>query len=143
MNNDLKLACDILERDNLKFVAIKNKRVIYSSRERSVRGLVEALHEIPRQMEGSFIADRIVGSAAALLFLYGKISGLYTPVISTRAKSILEKDGINIHFKREVDYIKNRAGDGMCPLEFRCQDVFDPRSAFSILSSIIKGGTKP
>ncbi|MCD4785017.1 MAG: DUF1893 domain-containing protein [Candidatus Eremiobacteraeota bacterium] len=143
MNYDLKLACDHLERDKLRFVAIKNKKVIYSSREGSVRGLIAALHEIPRQMEGSFIADRIVGSAAALLFMYGKISGLHTPVISTRAKSMLEKDGINIHFIREVDYIKNRAGDDMCPLEFRCQDISDPESAYSILSSIIKGGAKP
>jgi len=143
LNDDLKLALDLLERDNLKLVAVKNQKVIFSSRHRSVRGLVEALHEKPAQMKGAYIADRIVGSAAALLFIHGEISGLYTPVISIRAKSLLEENGIITHYKNILDYIKNRAGDGMCPLEYRCRNISEPQLAFSIISSIIKGGEKP
>ena len=66
-------------------------------RERGVKDLFRLLASDPGALEGAFVADKVVGKAAAALMALGKIKGLHAFVISQRALELLEHAGRTYH----------------------------------------------
>ena len=90
--------------------------------QRGVKDLLRLLHEEPAFLRGAFVADKVVGKGAAALMVLGGVAGLYTDVISTPARTLLESNGIAVTAAVESPNIRNRAGDGICPVEALCAD---------------------
>ena len=59
----------------------------------------------------------MVGKAAAFLYVLLKVEKLYVAVISKHALEILQFYGVPVEYGELVDAIKNRKGDGFCPME--------------------------
>lgn len=110
----------------------------YISYERGIRPLLILLRQHPEQLCGAQVADKVVGKAAALLFCYGKIGQLYAQVLSRPAKEVLEKEGIAFSYGSLVERIRNRTGDGLCPMEERAMTVDSPAQAYEMFSEIVK-----
>lgn len=75
---------------------------------------------------GYSAADRVVGKAAAMLFVKAGIKEVFAQTLSESAKDFMEKHGIAVSYEKLTDYIVNRNKDGMCPMEsvvFDIQDV--------------------
>ena len=89
---------------------------------RGVQDLLRLLHEEPEFLRGAFVADKVVGKGAAALMVLGGVAELYTDVISTPARTLLEENGIAVAAAVESPNIRNRAGDGICPVEALCAD---------------------
>ena len=90
--------------------------------QRGVKDLLRLLHDEPEFLRGAFVADKVVGKGAAALMVLGGVAGLYTDVISTPARTLLESNGIAVTAAVESPNIRNRAGDGICPVEALCAD---------------------
>jgi len=71
-------------------------------------------------------------SSARLLVLSG-VKGVYTPVLSKAGKEVFEKYGVECEYDTLAEYIVNRKGDGMCPMEMTVKDIDDPKEAFEAL----------
>lgn len=98
------------------------------SRSRGVRPLLDWLDAGVSCRDG-WAADRVIGRATAFLYCLLGIRGVYTPVISTPALQVLEAHDILACFDREVPQIRNRTGDGRCPMETATLDCRTPEEA--------------
>lgn len=78
-----------------------------------------------RQLDGYCAADRIVGRAAAMLFISAGIVEVYAETMSVGALTLLTSHGIPAGYGQLTDHIINRAGTGPCPMELAVSDVGD------------------
>ena len=139
MDKDLLKAKDHLLTSQHKIVAVKDGEVIFTSDEPGIKGLLDILDENAGYLKDSSVADKIIGRAAAFLMCFGNISRVFAPIISESALAALQKEKIEVHFDRKVNFIKNRLGDSICPMEKKCLDIEEPREAFLLLSGYKKG----
>ena len=66
----------------------------------------------------SFCAvDKVVGKAAAFLYILLGIRRIYALTVSESARALLEEHKIIVGYETCVDRIKNRDGTGFCPME--------------------------
>lgn len=140
MDKDLLKAKDHLLKNGYKIVAVKDGEVIFTSDEPGIKGLLNILEKNEEYLKDSSVADKVIGRAAAFLMCFGNISRVFAPIISESALSALQKEKIEVHFDRKVDFIKNRTGDGICPMEKKCLDIEEPREAYFLLSGQTNGG---
>ena len=77
-------------------------------------------------LKGYFVADKIVGKAAASLFVLAGIKEVYAEVASEAAKEYLEAHSVRFSCGKLVSKIINRAGTGICPMEEAVSDISEP-----------------
>ena len=127
----MKKAVSMLEEQGLTLAAIKGNETI-TSRERGVKPLMELIDE-GKTLEGYSSADKVVGAAAAYLYVLLDVRELYAGVISRRAAEILEKYGITIEYDTLAEAIINRSGTGFCPMETAVSDAVSPENALELI----------
>lgn len=88
--------------------------------QRGVADLYELLDREPGFLKGAFVADKVVGKAAAALMILGGVKELYADVISLPALTLLRDSAVKADSAEVVPYIKNRDQSGWCPLETIC-----------------------
>lgn len=76
----------------------------------------------PQFLKGAFIADKVIGKAAAAILIEGGIKKLYADVISVPAFFLLLEHNIEVEFSKMVAYIENRDKSGLCPMESALYD---------------------
>jgi len=125
---------DELEESGMNLLVFSGGKMVYSSDERGIMPLVDAIDVIGGEGLGDLItADRIVGKAAALLNVYLGAREVHAMLISAGAKGLLLERGIPFEFREETDAIKMRDGVIFCPFERMVQDVSDPEEAYSMM----------
>ncbi|MGN0855273.1 MAG: DUF1893 domain-containing protein [Kiritimatiellia bacterium] len=107
------------------FVAYLTDGTAWTSQARGVKPLLDALDGAAVRFAGARCYDRIVGRAAAFLYAKIGVGEVFAPVISTGALAILRRHGIVAHAAEEIPFIRNRKGDGICPMDASVQDLGD------------------
>jgi len=74
-------------------------------------------------------ADKVVGKAAAFLYLRLGVTAVHAGVMSVPARDLLVAHGVAVTCDTLVPAIRNRAGDGYCPMETVCLPLTDPIAA--------------
>ena len=87
---------------------------------------------------GFCAADRIVGKAAAMLFVLAKVSEVYAGVMSRAAADMLSAHGIAHSCGVLTDRIINRRGDDICPMEKAVADTDDPEAGYAAIAAARK-----
>ena len=132
-----------LHKEGYTCVIYNNDICVYSSYEKGVKPLMDFINTYPySDCEDLVLADKVIGKAAALLCVMIGIKNLYADVISKEAIKILEKHGIGYFFEKEVLYIKNRTGDGKCPMEGLSVGVDNPQDMFNKIMDFIISSKK-
>jgi len=114
---DLDVAKDLLTRSNCALVIVKDGQVLLETNASGIRGFLMALDKMGKNMEGSSLADRIVGEAAAQLCVYSRVREVYAVVLSQCGKDVLEKNDIHYEFENLVPHILNMKQTDLCPFE--------------------------
>lgn len=73
-------------------------------------------------------ADKVVGKAAAMLFVLLRVKSLYAEVITETAKAVLEAQGIECVYGTLVERLIDADGK-VCPSELAVENVVDPSDA--------------
>lgn len=115
--NDIGIAIDLLEKEQLTLAIVKNNKVIFTSKEKGIKPLYNVVTEHKEELKGSSIADRVTGKAAAMLCVYANIKELHTGVLSENAVEIFSKSTVLYEYEKTTPFIKNRDKTGMCPIE--------------------------
>lgn len=115
MHPDLARAIQLLNEGNYTCVLCRGTDVITDTR-RGIRPLLELL-ESTQDLCGAFVADKVVGKAAAMLYCLMGVGAIHAGILSRPAEQMLRRYGIHVSFDTLVDAIRNRAGDGFCPME--------------------------
>ena len=129
---------DILLKENHTIVIYKSDASVIVSDDRGVAPLMKLLNEDKEQLRDSMIADKVIGKAAALLMVYGKVKEVFTPTISVPAIEVFKNHNVKITYDKIVERIINRKGDGLCPMETLCLNTDNPEEAFFKVNEFIK-----
>ena len=129
--NDLEQAKEILKTGKYTCVICKDG-VVHTSTKRGVAPLVEWLTN-GFDIKDFSAADKIVGKAAALLFVLCGVKEIYAPVMSKTAADILSRHGIYAEWDTLVQTIINRSGTGPCPMEQVVAGTDNPAEALKAI----------
>ena len=133
--HDLHFARTLLEKENYTCVICRGEDVL-TDRRRGVKPLMELL-ESGKDLQGYSAADKVVGKAAAFLYCLLGVKALHAGILSEPALAVLENAGIPVEYGTLVPAIRNRAGDGFCPMETAVWDLDDPTLAPAAIRSTL------
>ena len=131
MGTDLEQARLLLEQGEYTCVFYKAETA-RTFTQRGVKPLLELL-EAGEDLRGWSVADKVVGKAAAMLYVCMGVREVYAQVMSRAAENTLLRHGIAAQCSTLTERIQNRRGDGLCPMEEAVWDVEDPKEALQIL----------
>lgn len=96
------------------------------------RGIAPLLRLVQsgRDLNGFSAADKIVGKAAAVLFVKIGVKEVWSEVMSRAGRDFLVLHGIPAHCNMLADNIINRSGDGICPMEQTVIEISDVETAY-------------
>ena len=133
---DIEKAKTELKKGGFTFIAVKEDNIIPSSL-RGVSPLLKMIDE-GTSLEGFCVADRVVGRAAALLYVTLKAKEIFAEIISEKASEIFEEYGIPYSTEMTVKRIENRDRTGLCPMESAVMNIDNPSDAETALRSKLK-----
>lgn len=125
--HDLEKAHSLLKRENYTCVICHGEDVI-TDRRRGIQPLMELL-ESGKDLCGYSAVDKVVGKAAAFLYCLLGVKALHAGVLSQPAREVLLSAGIAVECDTLVPAVRNRAGDGFCPMETAVWELTDPAMA--------------
>ena len=127
MDQAVQKAVQLLDNGNFTCVLCRGDQ-IHTSTHRGVAPLLRWL-ENGTDLRDFSAADKVVGKATAMLYCLLGVRAVYGRVMSRAAIQVFEQYGIPYFYDAAVDAIRNRAGDGLCPMETATRDISDPTLA--------------
>ncbi len=131
--HDSDTAKNRLIRNNCSLVIVKNGQVLFETNTSGIRGLLMAVDTLGKNMEGSAVADKIVGEAAAQLCAYSYVCEVHAVTLSQCGKKVLEENGIRYDYEDLVPHILNVRKTDLCPFEKIVAGSRNPKEAFERL----------
>ena len=130
---DLDKAYELLRKEKATCVIVYGKNV-YVSRERGVKPLLKLVEE-KRDVVGASAADKVVGKAAAMLYVTLGVKELHACVISELALELLKSRDVTVRYDKIVFMIRNRTNTGFCPMEQSVKDINDSKEGLSAIKA--------
>ncbi|MCH5180778.1 MAG: DUF1893 domain-containing protein [Erysipelotrichales bacterium] len=140
MNKDLEKSIQLMKEKNatLTLVLDNQEEVLF---ERGVKPLMMLLSRNIDYSKYS-ASDRVIGKAAALLYINLGIKNIYCELISEKALQVFKNHNINITYDKVVPLILNRDKTGYCPMESLVLTIDDPIEAYEAIKNKIKEMSK-
>ena len=128
-----------IEAGDFGCAVIKNNVIIHEGRGKGVSPLLELASTVEglKKMENALVVDRIIGKAAAMLVVMGKVTHAYGLTMSKSGEEYLHAHGVETKNNRCVDAISDRTGRGICPMERSVMEIDDPREGFEKLQETL------
>ena len=111
----LNEAVALLKEKSLTLVLYNEAECITSN----LRGVAPLLSyfEAEKHLSAYSAVDKVVGKAAAFLYIALGVKHLHALTISESARGLLAAHSVSVTYETLVPRILNRAGDGYCPME--------------------------
>lgn len=132
---DLERARSRLKERDLSLVVVKNERLLFETESHGIKGFLEAVDLLDKELIGSSIADRIVGRAVAFLCAYSRVSAVFAVTMSREGARVLEDGKIYYQFEKCVPNILNQKRSDICPFEKLAITFTSPEEAYKKLQS--------
>ncbi|CCL50721.1 DUF1893 domain-containing protein [Clostridioides difficile] len=126
---------------DIKFIAFKNNKIIYTSKEGGISTVLNLYKNNREILEDAFIADRIVGYSVAILIKSYAV-GVYAEIINDKAYKFLINNGINVKYTEKVPCILNYNYTDKCPIEKKIDNVENVDEMILILDKFINKDKK-
>ena len=108
------------------------KDKVYTSEKRGVEPLLLWLAS-GENFVGFSAADKVVGKAAAFLYVLLGVERVFALVISEVAEKVLLQHNILVEYEQKVPMIRNRTNTGFCPMEQAVWEIENPASAYQAI----------
>lgn len=131
MHDELERAKALLAEGKYTCVACRGEKTLCAT-ERGVKPLLGWLNG-GETLHGAAVADRVVGKAAAFLYVLLDVRVVYAPVMSVPARETLRAAGIEVYADELVPAVRNRTNTGFCPMESAVWELSDPAEAKAAL----------
>ena len=114
----------IAAKDNLAghTLCLSKDGVLILDDKRGITPLLELIAS-GKDVSGYSAADKVVGKAAAALFIKCGVKQWYAAVLSKGGAKLLESHGVEYVYDTLTDAIINRAGTDACPMEKAVRDI--------------------
>ena len=130
MSTDLERAKARLTGDTTCALCKENR--LYETQKRGVAPLLEWI-ENGVDLQGFSAADKVVGKAAAFLYVIMGVKSVYANVISEPALKTLQRFHVQTEYAQIVPSIRNRTNTGFCPMETALWEIDEPTVAYQTL----------
>jgi len=137
------MARAILQERGLAFVVVRDGTILGQGTGPGIRELLDFADQPGQDARGAALADRIIGRAAAMIARSMGIAAVHAVLMSEGGRQVLAEGGIGATSDRIVPAVRNRAGDGPCPMEARVAAIADPGEAMAALRAMIARGRPP
>lgn len=118
---------ELLYSNNSLVIYLNN--TLKKHRQKGVKALISILDADNNALKNSYVADKVVGKAAALILVDSKAKYVYAKTISLHAIKVFKENNIKFDCYEVVPYINNKENSGMCDLEKLCLDITNPQEA--------------
>ena len=118
-----------LQREGLTCILQQGERVLTSTQ----RGVAPLVAWLDAGEAGCIAADKVVGRAAAFLYVLLGVRAVFAGVMSEGGRRVLTAHGIHAEYGALCDVIINRAGTGMCPMEEAVRSAVRPEEALVLI----------
>ena len=120
-----------LKLENHSLLVYKDGNIVFQDE----HGIQPLLIQIKKKgLKNAVVVDKVIGKAAALLMVYGKVKQVHTNIIAKDAIPVFEKYKVEYSYNEVVDYIQNMKKDGLCPMEQKVLKVNSPKKAYKIFT---------
>lgn len=123
-------------------IVVQKKEQQFTSTKRGIAPILELINNDVNFLKDAIVADKVIGKAAALLLIYGKVKYIHADVISELAIEVLNQYNISFTYDQKVPYIINRTKTDMCPMERCVLGINEPEHAFISLKEAVAKLTK-
>lgn len=106
--------------------------IVYTSTRSGISPMVEFI-TAGINLKGFSAADKIVGKAAAMLFVLAGVKEVYACVMSEQAVKVFLQYGVKYYCDTLTEAIINRTGTGICPMEQEVKDIENLSDAFDAI----------
>ena len=128
-------ALQLLREGQAACVVLRDSEIIRAETGRGVAPMIRLYED--SALQGVYVVDKIVGKAAAMLMTLGGVSGCYALTVSRAALDWFAGHDIPVEYEVCAEYIVNRTGDGMCPMEQTVKELTDATEALTALKQKI------
>ena len=135
-NNDLDIAKLRLTNEDFSLVIVKKEKVIFETKESGIKGFLQAIENLDKNLVESSVADKIVGVAAAMLCVYAGVSSVFAKTISDQGIKVLKDNNIVCIFEKVVSNIMNRNKTDVCPFEKQAIASINSEEAYMKLKTL-------
>lgn len=122
--------------DGYTCVVVKND-FCFTSRARGVKPLLELI-DSKADVKDGVAADKVIGRAAAFLYVLLGVRAIYADVISEPAREVLLKAKICLEYQSLVPAIRSRDGKGFCPMEQATLGVENELLALEVIRDTVR-----
>ncbi|MBO5902499.1 MAG: DUF1893 domain-containing protein [Tidjanibacter sp.] len=129
----IERAVELLRSGDYTIAILTSSGEAVTSRERGVTTLMRLLADRPEVLRCAVVADKVVGRAAAALFVVGGCRRLHTAVLSRAGEEMLQGSAVEYTYDTLTEAIINRRGDGFCPMEMATAEAATAEAAYAIL----------
>ena len=136
MDKNLIKAKEEFSTGKYTLVICKDEDIIKSDLT-GVKPLIKLIDE-HKDCKGYSAADKIVGRAAAFLYILLGIKNIYGEVMSKGAIELIKNNGIYYEYKTLTEFIENRKKTGICPMDEAVKNINEPKSAYEAIKNKIK-----
>lgn len=133
----LEEAVALIGQEGASCVVIKEEEIIHIADGRGVSPLLALYGNEPEKLKDSLVVDRVIGKAAAVILTLGGAAQVYGATMSAPARDYLVARGIGAEYGNCVDFIVNRTGTGMCPIENSVLEIDDPQEGLVAIKNRI------
>ena len=116
-DQDLELAKLKLMEEDLSLVIVKKGKVLSKTQKQGIRGFLEAIERLDKNLIATSVADKIVGVAAAMLCVYAGVTSVFALTLSEEGIKVLRANNIAYRFEKTAPNILNRDKKHVCPFE--------------------------
>ena len=135
MEQAVASAVQLLRDGQAACVVLRDGEIVRAETGRGVAPMIRLYED--GALQGAYVVDKIVGKAAAMLMTLGGVSGCYALTVSRAALDWFVGHGIPVEYEVCAEYIVNRTGDGMCPMEQTVKELTDATEALVALKQKI------
>ncbi len=128
-------AVEMIKSEKATCVVVKDNKIIRAESPKGISYIIDLCEK--GVLRDAYVADKIIGKAAAMIFSFGGVKACYGKTMSESAKKWLEEHSINASYTTLTYSIQNRRGDGICPMENTVKDIFDDKEALEALKNKI------
>ena len=133
MSADLNLAKNRLIQKNLSLIIVKEGKVLFETESHGIGDLLKAVNKLGDGVKGSSVADRIVGRAAALLFVFSGVKAVFAVTASDGGFEVLAENNVFCIYEKKVANVLNFEKTDVCPFEKLVAKLSKPEEAYRVL----------
>lgn len=133
--DSLQSAINLIKEETATCVVMKDHKIIKTISGQGIAPVIDLYEQ--GVLKDAFVADKIIGKAAAMIMVLGGVKEVYGKVMSRAGKEYLESRGVKVSYGQCIDMISNRAGNGICPMERTVMEIEEPAEALTALKETL------